>query len=114
MSSTTATATVTILRSLFASFGLPDQVFTDNGPQFIAGKLYKLNISLNANTIKHTLYPPYHLSTNGLTERHVQTFESLWKKSGQTHSVQHKLANLLFYYRNTPHTTTGRSPAELF
>ena len=111
MSSTTACATVTALRSLFTRFGLPDQVVTDNGPQFIAGVFKEF---LKANMIKRTLCPPYHPSTNGLAERHVQTFESLWKKSDQTLSLQHKIANLLFCYRNTPHTTTGRSPAELF
>lgn len=36
MSSTTASATVSKLRTVFAQFGLPVQVATDNGPQFIA------------------------------------------------------------------------------
>ena len=111
MSPTTASATVITLRSLFARFGLPDQVVTDNGPQFIAGVFKEF---LNTNMIKHTLCPLYHPSTNGLAERHVQTFETLRKKSDQTLSLQHKVANLLFCYCNIPHTTTGRSPAELF
>lgn len=29
-------------------------------------------------------------------------------------SIHHKLANFLITYRNTPHTTTGRTPAEVF
>lgn len=29
-------------------------------------------------------------------------------------TLQHKVANVLFHYRNGPHTTTGRTPVELF
>jgi len=33
---------------------------------------------------------------------------------GNTRSVQHRVADILFRYRNTPHSTTGKTPAELF
>ena len=29
-------------------------------------------------------------------------------------TVQHKVADVLFRYRNTPHTTTDKTPAQLF
>ena len=36
MQSTTAQATITVCKSLFARYGLPSRIVTDNGPQFIA------------------------------------------------------------------------------
>ena len=36
MSSTTASATIQALRFLFATHGLPEEVVSDNGPQFVA------------------------------------------------------------------------------
>ena len=34
MSSTTVTKTIEVLRKMFSAYGLPDQIVTDNGPQF--------------------------------------------------------------------------------
>lgn len=36
MVSTTSTRTIDELRRLFAAYGLPEQVVTDNGPQFVS------------------------------------------------------------------------------
>ena len=36
VSSTTAEATVQALRVLFATHGLPEEIVSDNGPQFVA------------------------------------------------------------------------------
>ena len=49
-----------------------------------------------------------------LAERHVRTLKGMYKAYGNTRSVQHRLADILFRYRNTPHSTTGKTPAELF
>ena len=38
MSSTTAAATITAFRDVFARFGFPVNVVTDNGPQFISAE----------------------------------------------------------------------------
>ena len=55
---------------------------------------------------------PYHPALNGLAERAVQTFKQGIKRI-QGGSLETRLARFLFKYRITPHTTTGRSPAEL-
>ena len=45
MKSTTAAATITQLRQLFATYGLAEQVVTDNGPQFSAGELKQRKVN---------------------------------------------------------------------
>ena len=48
--------TVDILRDKFATFSIPEEIVSDNGPQFTAGE-FKLFCA--SNGIKHTLVPPY-------------------------------------------------------
>lgn len=57
MSSTTTEKTIEVLRSLFARHGLPAQIVTDNGPQF-----------MKRNGIKHIRSAPYNPA---LAERYV-------------------------------------------
>ena len=59
--------------------------------------------------IDHFLYHP---ATNGLAERAVQTVKRGVKKT-KSGTLSDKIARFLFAYRNTPHSTTGVSPAEL-
>ena len=108
MTSTTAERTIDILRSLFSRYGIPDQIFMDNGPQFTAEELNKFCLG---NGIKHSLTAPYHPSTNGEAEKFVQTFKTAIQK--HKGALQKNLCNFLLHYRSTPHTTTGKTPAEI-
>ena len=72
MTSTTAAKTIGVLRHLFSSHGLPEQVVSDNGPQFISKEF---STFMKSNAIKHIRYAPYHPSSNGAAERFVQTFK---------------------------------------
>lgn len=112
MTSTTAQRTIEEVRQLFASHGLPEQIVTDNGPQFVSEEFGKF---LKENGVKHIRCSPYHPSSNGLVERFVQTFKSAMK-TGASASIplRHRLSNFLLTYRSTPHATTSRSPCELF
>ena len=109
LSSTTSSSVISSLRSIFAQFGLPSLIVTDNGRNFVSAEFEQF---LRHNGIKHLLSSPYHPSSNGLAERGVQIFkrEMLKVKEG---TIQDRLSHVLFYNHITPQTTTGLSPAEL-
>ena len=112
MSSTSTDSTIAILRHVFAAYGLPQQLVSDNGPQFASSEFAQF---LKANGVKHIRYAPYHPSSNGLAERFVKTFKQAMK-TGEHHGtpLKHRLANFLLSYRTTPHATTNRTPSSLF
>jgi hypothetical protein len=111
MQSTTSEKTVSALRSIFAIHGLPEQLVSDNGPQFTSIEFREF---CRINGINHVLVAPYHPSSNGKAERFVQTFKAAMNKSQRGGSDWEKcLANFLLTYRITPHATTGLAPSEL-
>ncbi|XP_053373962.1 uncharacterized protein K02A2.6-like [Mercenaria mercenaria] len=98
--------------------GLPEQLVSDNGPQFTSVTFKDF---VKTTGIRHTLTPPYHPSSNGQAERAVQVVKNALKarikdnaKSVKSVSLTHLLADFLLKYRITPHTTTGIAPCELF
>ena len=96
MTSTTASRTVEELRKRFSSYGLPEQLVTNNGPQFVSDEFARF---IRLNGIKHIKSAPYHPSTNGAAERLVQTFKKAMKASerdGRTHSQ--RLASFVLSY----------------
>ena len=107
----TSTQTIDILRNLFTQHGIPEQLVSDNGPQF---KSEEFETFLKRNGVKHITSAPYHPATNGIAERFVQTFKNgLKSMEGEKGTVKQKLCRLLLAYRNASHTTTGLSPAFL-
>ena len=111
MTLTNAYATINVLKGLFARYGLPHELVSDNGPQFASNEF---KCFLRGLDIKHTLCPPYHPASNGLAEKHVQTFKKMFTRYEGTQQLALKMANILSRYRNIPHSTTGKTPAELF
>ena len=112
MPTTTSTATIHELRRLFASYGLPEQPVSDNGPQFESDEF---QVFLKSNRVKHIRGAPYHPSSNGLAERFVRTFQRALRAAEYTRLTFHQqLMNFLLSYRTTPHTITGATPASLF
>ncbi len=112
MSTTSSEKTIEVLRRIIARYGLPQQLVSDNGPQFTSEEFARF---MKTNGIKHIRTTPYHPSSNGLAERFVQTFKRAMKageKDGK--SLQHGLSNFLLTYRSTPHATTNQSPSALF
>ena len=107
--SATSSVTIDKLRHTFATFDLPEILVTDNGTNFTSVEFEEF---LKSNGIQHVKTAPYHLATNGLAERAVQSFK-LGMKKLTSGTLEARLARFLFTYRITPQTTTGISPSEL-
>ncbi len=107
--SSTSSAVIEELRPLFAKFGLPETIVTDNGTCFVSEEFEGF---LAYNGIHHVTSAPYHPASNGLAERAVQIVKRGLKKT-VSGSAKARLAKFLFAYRLAPQTTTGVSPAEL-
>ncbi len=111
LSTATTETTIRALRSIFAGRGIPLQLVSDNGPQFTSKEFAKFMLS---NGIIHRMGAPYHPETNGLAERLVQTVKkSLGRMESEPGDLMTKINRFLLGYRNTPHSTTGQSPAIL-
>lgn len=106
MTTVTALTTVQQLGQMFARFGIPDSIVSDNGPQFVAHEFREF---CRTNGVEQIWVAPYHPSSNGMAERAVQVFKQGFCKSRG--SVQDRIARFLFQYRVTTHTTTGLSPS---
>ena len=112
MTSTTASKTIEVLCELFARFGLPEQLVSDNGPQFVSDEFKTF---LKGNGVKHLRSAPYHPATNSAAKRLVQIIKQALKTAHQQGMPLEKaLATFLLRYRITPHATTGAAPSTLF
>ena len=107
----TSDSTMQVLRELFARYGLPMTIVSDNGPQFVSDSF---KCFLKQNGIKQMFSPPYMPSCNGQAERYVQSIKNMLKKQDKNLSKNHRLFNVLFNYRNTPHAVTGMTLDQLF
>ncbi len=103
-----SSAVIEELRPLFAKFGLPETIVTDNGTCFVSEEFESF---LAYNGIRHVTSASYHPASNGLAERAVQIVKRGLKKT-VSGSAKARLAKFLFAYRLAPQTT-GVSPAEM-
>ncbi|XP_045451571.1 uncharacterized protein K02A2.6-like [Melitaea cinxia] len=111
MKETTALAVITNLREIFARFGIPRQVVSDNGPPFSS---VEFNNFLNNNGIEHCYSAPYHPSSNGAAENAVKICKKVIKKALKLRiDIECALQRYLLMYRNTEHHTTGECPAKI-
>jgi hypothetical protein len=104
----TVKITITQLRRIFSTHGIPDIIVSDNATAFTGSEFQEF---VMRNGIRHITGAPYHAATNGLAENAVKTFKSAMKKS--TGDMEDRLFRFLFDYRITPHVTTGVPPCEL-
>ena len=94
MSTATSKATIQCLRTLFAQFGLPDILVSDNGTSFTSSKFQEF---LATNGIEHWKSAPYHPSSNGLAEKAVQIVKQGLKrmKDGSVMTGYHESYSLI-------------------
>ena len=75
----------TKFQQTFATHGLPLQIVTDNGPQFVADKFQQFCLSCG---IQHTTTAPSHPRSNGEAERLVQSFKAAVNKANPKNSTE--------------------------
>ena len=92
-----------------ATHGLPEIIVSDNATGFTSNEFQEF---VTRNGICHIPSAPYHPATNGLAERAVQTFKNAMRKVTPT-DLDTAVAQFLFHYRSTPHSTIGATPAQL-
>ena len=86
---TTAIKTIDELHCLFSLWRIPEQIASDNCPQFKSDEFKQF---LCENGISHLTTAPYFPATNGQAERFVQTIKkALPAAKGESESVQLKL-----------------------
>ena len=125
MPNTKARTVISELMSIFAQFGLPKCLVSDNGPPFDSNEYAQFCTQYN---IKILHSPPYSPESNGQAEKAVDLAKKGVDKiilselspnvdlSGEKpdlYTIQNRLSKFLFNYRNTPTTTTNLCPTEM-
>uniref|UniRef100_H3AWH4 Integrase catalytic domain-containing protein n=1 Tax=Latimeria chalumnae TaxID=7897 RepID=H3AWH4_LATCH len=98
----TSQTAINYLKNVFARWGCPDKLVTDNGLQFVGKAFKELEHQYNFNHITTSLHYP---QANGEAERAVQTAKRILKQKDPFFA--------LLSYRATPLNTTKSSPAQL-
>ena len=107
---TTAEKVVEILKQIFARFGLPTSITTDNGPQFVSETFHQY---LTEMGIAHRQITPLYPAANGEVERQNRSIlKRLRIAQAEGRSWKEELQTYLIMYRSTAHSVTGVSPAE--
>ncbi|XP_065091133.1 uncharacterized protein K02A2.6-like [Ochlerotatus camptorhynchus] len=108
-----ASATISILRSIFARLGMPETLVSDNGTQFKNSEFAQF---YKTNEIDHVTTAPFHRQSNGQAERFVDTFKRAIKKLDERRSsTDEALDTFLLAYQSTPNQSApeGLSPSEI-
>ena len=112
LSSQTAENVADCLFSLFSRVGIPDEIVSDQGTNFMSELITQLCTTLSIKRIKSSIYHP---EANGLVERFNATMKHMIKKfvHDEPKLWDQMLPFILFAYREVPEASTGFSPFEL-
>ena len=103
LSSKSATSIITHMKSIFARHGVPQELVSDNGPQYSSQEFAKFAKEYG---FEHRISSPKYPQSNGEAERGVQTIKMPLKKAEVPYLA-------LLAYRSTPLSISRYSPAEL-
>lgn len=110
-SSPTSTSTISSLYDVFARYGFPDVIVSDNATIFTSEEFRTFCKQIGSF---QKFIAPGHPATNGLAERTIQTIKRrLSAMTGSPLPIKEKLREILFRYRATP-LADNQSPAEKF
>ena len=101
-----STAIIKVLTGWFNTFGWPERLRSDNGPQFLT----EFKEFCQEHNIVHENSSPYYPQSNGLSESAVKQMKFLLKKVGEN---TNDFSSRLLEFRNTPNAS-GKSPAQMF
>ena len=103
---------ISALRRLFATFGVPQEVSSDGGPEFIAKETEDF---FDRWGVKHRLSSAYHPSSNGRAELGVKSMKRLLHDNvGPGGDLNNdKFVRALLTHRNTPDPISKKSPSEI-
>ncbi|CAI2344425.1 unnamed protein product [Caenorhabditis sp. 36 PRJEB53466] len=112
-SSITSTATINLLMKIFAQFGNPETLVSDNGTQFSSSSFDNF---CKSRGITHLHSPPFHPQSNGQAERFVDTFKRALVKLKGEEDTTTAIQTFLQAYRSTSSASSpdNKSPAENF
>ena len=106
LTSLTTQSTVHALGDIFARFGVPDLLFTDNATNFSSAEFAAFAKKWRFN---HMTSSPGYAQSNGKAENAIQTIKRLFNKCRDTGESEFVA---LLDWRNTPTEGVGSSPAQ--
>lgn len=110
-SSVTSTTVITFLKNVFSREGLPCEIVTDNGVQFVSREFQEF---LRQQGIKHRRTALYHPQSNGQVERFNRVLKSCLQLAVvQGRPLPDAVRDHLEAYRRTVHPATGFAPSLL-
>ena len=107
---TRASRLTSALRAIFCRTGVPDTVWSDQGPQFTSKIFQDFAAQWG---FRHATSSPRYPQSNGKAESTVRSMKKLIQAAWTgRHLDEDKLTRGLLQYRNTPTRKDGRSPAQ--
>ena len=107
----TSREVIRVLTDIFATFGFPEELVSDNGKQFVSPEFENF---LKTCGIKHTRVSPYFARSNGKLERFHRYLKKKFRAAIlQGKSREKELPKILISYRATPHPVSGKPPTML-
>ena len=108
LKSTTSAKIIEAIAPMFARFGVPFSLRTDNGPQFVSEEFESF---LQAHGVAHRRTTPLWPQANGEVERQNRSLlKSLQIANLEGKNWRTELVTWLAAYRSTPQATTGATP----
>jgi len=100
------------LVTMFTRVGVPEEVLSDQGTQFMSAVMQEVSRLLSMTQLVTT---PYHPMCNGLVERFNGTLKAMLKRmcAEKPKDWDRYLPALLFAYREVPQESLAFSPFEL-
>ena len=95
------------IKQIFAEYGWPDVLVSDNGPCYASEIFKRLN---EEDQVNHITILPHYPQSNGLAEKYIQIVKNLFHKAKEEGQDLHKC---LMAYRNTPLSSHLQSPMQI-